>query len=670
MMRFFARRLDDQAGSERLAAVAVLLWVAFAALLIWPSLSGDFLMDDYPNLHGLVAVGLHPDLGHIMKFTLSGFSGPTGRPVSLFTFALQAAEGSARPFDFKYVNMVVHLLNGCMLLLLWLRLAPRMIADRRAQLGLSLTVFALWLVHPLQITAIAYVVQRMTSLSATFTLLALLGYVTGRDIAMRGRELLGSTIAALSIGIGGLLAVFAKETGVLTLIYALVIEFTLFGDTLEHARAWVWFRRACLYAPLLAFMCIVAIRFDSLILAGYKTRTFGIGGRVLTEPRVIWDYLGNIVSPAPRSLGLFHDDMRASAGLLTPWTTLPALLGIIGLIALAAASRRRAPVLAFGLGWFLGGQLLESSIFPLELYYEHRNYLPLAGVLTLFAFYLPAVLARVRAILVRRALAIAAIVMLAELIGTSYVSYLYWGRPLAQAEIWANDHPDSVRAQIRLSSVQLLLGHPRESEATLRRLSTRRPRDVGAALSLILETCNIPDRDIRWAVNDTLRASHAEFNLVPLVALMQMVTMKENGACKEAPALLLTRIINQLLANPAYRSQFGNLHLLRGRLAFLSGDYLHGLADFDTTYRASQNPALLARASQHLLANGQVDMASIYYLHATSAFKSHPIEALTYGEDLRELRSRLATARLYGNLSSALRSSPVAGSTEAITRSD
>ena len=43
--------------------------------------------------------------------------------------------------------------------------------------------------------------------------------------------------------------------------------------------------------------------------------------------------------------------------------------------------RRRLPVVACGILWFFVGHLLESTVIPLELMFEHRNYLPSFAVL-------------------------------------------------------------------------------------------------------------------------------------------------------------------------------------------------------------------------------------------------------------------------------------------------
>src|SRR5690606_28428671 len=114
---------------------------------------------------------------------------------------------------------------------------------------------------------------------------------------------------------------------------------------------------------------------------GYGSRNFGMAERVLSEARAICDYLFRILLPSLRGGGIYHDDFAVSRGLADPWTTAPALLVVAMLVGIAVWRRRRWPVFAFAILWFFAGHLLESTVFPLELYFEHRNYVPMIGIL-------------------------------------------------------------------------------------------------------------------------------------------------------------------------------------------------------------------------------------------------------------------------------------------------
>jgi hypothetical protein len=58
---------------------------------------------------------------------------------------------------------------------------------------------------------------------------------------------------------------------------------------------------------------------------------------------------------------------------------------IAGLIGCSIWAAKKRPVLSFFILWYFGNLLIESSIFPLEIVYEHRLYLPAVGPFVLFS---------------------------------------------------------------------------------------------------------------------------------------------------------------------------------------------------------------------------------------------------------------------------------------------
>src|SRR5690606_33752686 len=109
-------------------------------------------------------------------------------------------------------------------------------------------------------------------------------------------------------------------------------------------------------------------------------RDFDAGDRLLTEAHVLWEYLRYAFLPTPTGLGPFHDDHSIYRDWLNPQALLVVgawLASIAGAIAL----RKRAPLFSFAVAWYLFGHALESTTIPLEIYFEHRNYVPLLGPL-------------------------------------------------------------------------------------------------------------------------------------------------------------------------------------------------------------------------------------------------------------------------------------------------
>jgi len=168
-----------------LAAIAI-LGLATAAYI--PGLSGSFLFDDFANLPALGAYGPVDDWVTFWRYLTSGTADPTGRPLSLLTFLLDANNWPADPFPFKRTNLVLHLVNGVLLGFLLARLGCDLglVATRAA--AAAVLGAGLWLLHPLLVSTTLYIVQREAMLPGTFMLLGLLGYFVGRGRVREGRR--------------------------------------------------------------------------------------------------------------------------------------------------------------------------------------------------------------------------------------------------------------------------------------------------------------------------------------------------------------------------------------------------------------------------------------------------------------------------------------------------
>ncbi|MEO7067465.1 MAG: hypothetical protein ABI114_11190 [Rhodanobacter sp.] len=113
----------------------------------------------------------------------------------------------------------------------------------------------------------------------------------------------------------------------------------------------------------------------------WATRDFTLGTRLLSEARIVTDYIGWTLLPMPDALSFYHDDFTISTRLLTPWTTITSIGFLTALLALMFWLRPRRPLAALGIALFFGCQLLTGTILPLELIYEHRNYFASFGLL-------------------------------------------------------------------------------------------------------------------------------------------------------------------------------------------------------------------------------------------------------------------------------------------------
>jgi hypothetical protein len=149
-------------------------------------------------------------------------------------------------------------------------------------------------------------------------------------------------------------------------------------------------------------MALFGMKYFVELVEGYKIRDFTLGERLLTQSRVVLYYLSLLVYPHPSRLNLDYD-FPVSHSLLDPPTTLISLLAIAALLVLSVWKARESRLLSFSILWYFGNLAIESSIFPLEMVYEHRLYLPSVGPFLLFSLALILGLERARLFLPRTA---------------------------------------------------------------------------------------------------------------------------------------------------------------------------------------------------------------------------------------------------------------------------
>ena len=614
---------------DLLRGIALWTLLALTAFCYLPSLSGPFLFDDIPNLMGLARIGGLFDLD-FWTYATYGISGPTGRPLSLLSFALQHSAWPVNPAAFHRVSLGLHLVTGALCALLVLQLAKSWWPGDNGRIEtLAVVVAGLWLLHPIQVSTVAYVVQRMTILATLFTVLGLIGWTHGRAmVARQPARAAGYLWAAVGIGAGGLLAVLSKETGVMLLAYALVLEHTVFRE-LPAPLAWRRARNLLLHAPALLFGALVAWRWDQLILEKYSIREFGLGERLLTQPRVLLEYLGLIVAPTPSRLTLFHDDYVASRGLLEPTSTLPALVAVLALIGLGWWLRARAPVLAFAILWYFAGQLLESTFLPLELYFEHRNYLPLLGPACAAAYYGQVALTRLST---RHAQLVVPALFAVLAVGFTALTYreaTIWGRPGALAPIWAAEHPTSLRARANFAGIMKELGHHDAAAEEYARMARDFPRDAGPLiewfeLGCLSPTTTLPERD---ALLERLRV--ARFSYSPLAVIERIVVeYEDDGECGRVLGSDVFAMLDAIDANPTRGDATELVPLLRGRLLKLRGDWRGALAQYDQAML--RRPRLDVATLRVIIAvdGGDLPLARGYLDQALALAHASPVRGL------------------------------------------
>jgi len=473
--------------------LSIIILVAVGVLIYLPGLSGPYLFDDYGNLIANSYIQLEQlTWGDLYRAAFSLDSGPLRRPLSVLSFALNYwfAGGFENSAAFKGVNLAIHLANGILVFILTRLLLARAAihapgADRPETIMRRMLpglIALLWTVHPIQLTNVLYVVQRMTSLAAFFTLAALCTYLLGRQQLAAGKRRNG-WLLMFGAGLLATLGIFSKETAALFPLYVIVVELVFFRDSIPGYLRHRFGRRLLpVTIATAAALTVTIIWAIDYVEPRYSHLTFTMGERLLTQFRVLFFYLSLILLPNLGRLGLHHDDLALSTSWLTPWTTLPSFAGILLLLGAALALRRRDPLISLGVLWFLAGHSLESTILPLEIAHEHRNYLPSLGIVLVLLHALTHPRLAISRPPVAAALTWVIPVFILSAAATTTIRATQWSelRTLSVYEVL--HHPRSARSHAVLGSMHASAGQPGAAIEAVQQAAILDPLEPGYLL--------------------------------------------------------------------------------------------------------------------------------------------------------------------------------------------
>ncbi|MHB8766516.1 MAG: hypothetical protein ACYDA8_19570, partial [Deferrisomatales bacterium] len=355
-----ARILKPGPGLTAAGLVALALLVA---AVYWKSLPFSFQYDDFRNIAYNPALEVHS----LSPGELLGVTGQTmyvggNRPLAYMTFAVNRYLGGDDPWGYRLVNVGIHAAAAALVFLLACRLS--VLAGGVPRPGWAWAAAAWWALHPVQTSTVVYVVQRMTSLATLFYLGGLLAYLRGR--CRRQPWWFAPAAALFYLGCQTKEIAFAFPA-------ALVLAELAFFPTARRLLA----RRPWLAAAVpLAGVAALAWALQRYR-GGYAEYPFTWQQRLLTELRVVAHYLGLLAVPHPSRLVADYN-WSVSTGLWSPATTLAALVLHLWLLAAGTWALVRRPLYGFALVAFYLHLVIESSVIPLDLVFEHRLYLPSA----------------------------------------------------------------------------------------------------------------------------------------------------------------------------------------------------------------------------------------------------------------------------------------------------
>jgi len=339
--------------------------------------------DDYPNIVD------NPRI-HIKDFKFKSLKGALFaeydkgqylgrrmyRPVPMLTFALNWYIGKDNVIGYHIVNNAIHLITTFFLFLTVLNLliSPNLKGKYQGnETTIAFISAVLWAVNPIQVQATTYIVQRMASLAAMFYIIGIYFYLKTRLSPPGNKRYFLIAGCLLSF----ILALGSKQNTATFPIAVAIIEILFFQNLSDRNRR----RNVIAVLTIGAVFMIVFLTFlyikgnIAYIFEGYERRTFTLTERLMTESRILIYYLSQIFYPMVQRFSFVHD-IKISTSLFKPWTTVPAILSIIFLLGIGFSQTIKRPIIAFSIFFYFINHIIESTIIPLELIFEHRNYLP------------------------------------------------------------------------------------------------------------------------------------------------------------------------------------------------------------------------------------------------------------------------------------------------------
>ena len=561
----------------------ILITLVFSVFWIYyPGLYGPFIFDDLTNITNNSLLRLNElTFSSLYEASKAGFAGPLKRPIAISTFALNYyVAGGYDAVHFKVTNIAIHSINAVLVFLLSLKLIKlaRQDASPQILLALAASVAFIWALHPINLTSVLYIVQRMTSLSTLFTLLCLLFYLSARG-ASSGQNGIKSPIYYIAASVSFILAIYSKENALLTPLYILLIEAIFFSKQPPWSVFNALSSRIKILSTIILVALFVAVAWHAFDYAarGFGSRPFTMWERVLTESRVVVFYLSLILIPRINGFGLFHDDFALSTSFIEPITTLISFIVIAGLIITAFAVRKKQPLFALGIGLFFIGHLMESTIFPLDIAYEHRNNFPSIGIILALVSLPP------RTINTKKFIAsISAICLIVG--GTTALRAKQWGNYQSLAFFEAQHHPNSPAIQALLSNAANQAGDIELATSAIKKAMDLDPTETAYALHY-QNILAVGEKPIPQAIQDATieRIKANRISPSTQLALDQIAGCLKLAPCKP----LRQNYIGWISAVIEKQPKKAVFWYMRGKAQLASGNTLAALNDYQHAFDLS-----------------------------------------------------------------------------------
>jgi len=626
-------------AKKHLFPLLVISALLFTVLVYWAGLSGPFLLDDYLNVVQAFVGDFNP--AQIYYVATHNESGVLGRPVSMLSFIFTGIIHGPGPWGYKFHNLLIHLVNGGLVFLLVAKVLQKVAPEPRATSNLFVAGLAalIWLLHPLHVSTVLYVVQRMAQLSALFTLASLLLYMHLREsVFSRAWQFFLLAYGVFPACL--LLAIFSKENGVLIPVYLLAMEFILFKgefrDQMQRKRILVFTSVFAVIPIVLGGLYLVTHlnRFTN-----YALRDFTMQERLMTELHVVVVYLKMILLPRLSDMTLFHDYFP----ITRTFDLFTAILLVVFIAAIAAVFywRKKAPMAAFAISWFIISHLLESTILSLEPMFEHRNYLASVGPLTALVYYAASIPGYPKV----RYFNLAFLAMITFL---CFIRVQEWTARESIYQVAITEHPDSYRAQSEMATLQYQSGNIEAAINHLEIVKQLRSQDFGPVIHQAVFYCGTGNDLGPWFAEAEDKAGRFPVTTYSLTALDNITAVMGNGDCPELDSEQILRLVEIAKAQPdnqTHENYIGFLEKIEGQIYLIEGDAQKGMGLLLSAYNHTGMVRILANMAEILLAFNRLVEAEqiINYMEVVNDEKGGMETML-----LEPLRKQLAEARAGG----------------------
>jgi len=371
--------------------ISILFFISIIFLIYSNTLEAPFVFDDLRIIKNNSDIRNNNfNISNLVKIVFNKKS--SIRCIPEITFSLNYYFHKYRLNGYHLVNTVIHILTS-ILLYYFIKITLSLSAlQSRHDNSVFIAFFAttIWIVHPLHTQSVTYIVQRMNSMSAMFYLFSMLLYAIGR---MRQKEhmaynsqsktghIFQTPVIILCFSgavVAWLMALGSKQNAAVLPFFIFIYEWYFFQNLNPE---WLKRNMKIVFAlfvllVLTAFVFLGTSPFEKLrSISDFASHEFTLMERVLTQPRVVIYYLSLLFYPHPFRLNLDYD-FQLSHSLVDPATTLFSVFVIIGLVYFAICLASKDRLLSFCVLWFLGNLVIESSVIPLAIIFEHRTYLP------------------------------------------------------------------------------------------------------------------------------------------------------------------------------------------------------------------------------------------------------------------------------------------------------